>query len=58
MAYWGWAWLSAGLIYEEMISREPCRVYFRTDVGALLTGLMHDAQTLLRQEVALATHEI
>jgi hypothetical protein len=24
----------------------------------LLTGLMHDAQTLLRQEVALATHEV
>ena len=27
-------------------------------VVQLLTGLMHDAQTLLRQEVALAKHEI
>jgi hypothetical protein len=27
-------------------------------LAQLLTGLMHDAQTLLRQEVALATHEI
>jgi hypothetical protein len=24
----------------------------------LLTGLMHDVQRLLRQEVALATHEV
>jgi hypothetical protein len=27
-------------------------------VAQLLTGLMQDAQTLLRQEVALATHEL
>jgi hypothetical protein len=27
-------------------------------VAQLLTGLMHDAQKLLRQEVALATHEL
>jgi hypothetical protein len=27
-------------------------------LAQLLTGLMHNAQTLLRQEVALATHEI
>ena len=27
-------------------------------VAPLLTGLMQDAQTLLRQEVALATHEL
>jgi Putative Actinobacterial Holin-X, holin superfamily III len=43
---------------EEVISREPYRVYPRTDCGALLTGLMHDAQKLLRQELALAKHEI
>jgi len=27
-------------------------------LAQLLTGLMHDAQTLLRQEMALATHEL
>jgi hypothetical protein len=34
-----------------MYTREPT-------LARLLTGLMHDAQTLLRQEVALATHEL
>jgi Putative Actinobacterial Holin-X, holin superfamily III len=34
-----------------MYTREPT-------LAQLLTGLMHDAQTLLRQEVALAAHEL
>jgi hypothetical protein len=41
-----------------VISREPWRVPREPTVAQLLTGLMQDAQTLLRQEVALATHEL
>jgi hypothetical protein len=38
-------------VHSGVYTREPT-------LGQLVTGLMQDAQQLLRQEVALATHEI